>query len=281
MGENTNKAEFRKVVKEFGNGGHITLPKQFIGEEMVIKQATEKGSSLSPPITKEKIKTVLSNATPNDFSFRTREKDTFPREGEYQYDNDIRLSIDVELVWEGDGFQILDEEEGRTIHKLYDATSEELIEHTDWWTEEYSQKVIREKEDGTKVTPTPEPVLLAIDPSASDLFDHANTGYGDAYRYSIQWNGSEIESVMFCNRTAKNGRFYIPFWGKYESLEKYKSTIDYSLATAISEAPSDEYNQYLQIMTKRGIGWGGNEDTEATNQLSHEEILEQAIICPP
>ncbi|WP_302083500.1 DUF2080 family transposase-associated protein [Salinibaculum rarum] len=279
--EQDEHSEFEKEVKEFGNGAHVTLPGEYVGETVIVKPVADEKPTLHPPITKGKIKSTLTDATREDFTFRTREDDNFPREGEYQYDSDLRLSIDVELVWEGDGHQIIEEETGRVVHQLHDATSGELVEHTDWWTEEDAQRVVGKKEDGSDITASPEPVLLCIDPAVSDLFDHAGVGYGDAYRYSVKWNDSEIVSVMFCNRMAKNGRFYVPFWENYESLEQYQSSISYALATAISKTPSEEYDQYLEVMTKRGIGWNGDADPAATRNLSHHEKLEETIVCRP
>jgi len=277
----SEQSEVEKEVKEFGNGGHVTLPGEYVGETVLIKHIADSTATLTPPITKEKVNQFLRNASRDGFDFRTREQDSFPREGEYQYHNDIRLSIDVSLVREGGSTQIIEQEAGRVVHRLHDATSEELVEHTDWWTEEDSRKFIEEKEDESNITTPPEPVLLCIDPAASNLFDHASIRYGDVYRYSVKWNDSEIISVMFCNRMAKNGRFYVPFWENYESLEDFRSSTDYALATAISEAPTDEYDQYLEIMTERGIGWNGDINPDAIQDLSHEEKLEQTIICRP
>lgn len=279
--EQDEHSEFEKEVKEFGNGAHVTLPGEYVGETVIVKPVANENSTLHPPITKGKIKSTLTDATREDFTFRTREDDEFPQEGEYQYDKDLRLSIDVELVWEGDGHQITEEETGRVVHQLHDATSEELVEYTDWWTEEDAHRVVRKKEDGPDITASPETVLLCIDPAVSNLFDHAAVGYGDAYRYSVKWNDSEIVSVMFCNRMAKNGRFYIPFWKNYESLEQYQSSVPYALATAISKAPSGEYDQYLEVMTKRGIGWNGDSNSDETRELSHHEKLEETIVCRP
>ena len=277
----SERAEFEKEVTEFGNGGHVVLPGEYVGETVLIKQADNETATIQPPITKEKIKTFLTATTRDDFSLRTREDDNFPKEGEYQYDSDMRFSIDVELAWENDRIHIIEDETGRIIHRLHDATSEELIEHTDWWTKEDAQRTVHEKEDGTKVTAAPEPVLLCIDPTVSDIFDLPHVGYGDTYRYSVKWNDSEIASIMFRNRGAKNGTFYIPFWEDYDSLEQYQSSLAYALATALSRAPSEEYDQYLEVMTERGIGWDGDADPDATHDLSHDEKLEQTTISRP
>ena len=278
--------ELEREVKEFGNGGHIILPGDYIGETVTITQTTSNTDSIQPPITRAKITDTLTSATRDDFTKRTREDDHYPREGKYEYDDDLRLSIDVELVKEGDGSQIIQEELGNVVHRLHDATSAELVEHTEWWSETDSQQLVKREEKRTETTVSPddvtvEPVLLCIDPAVSELFDHAGVMYGDTYRYSVRWNESEIGSVLFRNRQAKNGQFYIPYWEEYESLEEYQSSFAYALATALSEAPAEEYNKYLQAM--RGQKNGENNDSGRSElcSLSHEEKLEQTIICEP
>lgn len=277
-----DNGQLEREVKEFGNGAHVTIPRDYIGETVVIKPISDSESVLQPPITKDKIKAALLQTTREDFSFRTREDDDFPREGEFQLESDVRLSIDVDLVYEAGGPQITNSvEAGRVVHILVEPTHEELVEHADWWSDEDAGQVIGKKEDGTPITTSPPETVLSIDPAAADILDHAGVGYGDLYRYSVRWNGSEIASVMFANRTASEGRLYLPVWEEYDSLEDYRSSIAYALATAISSAPVEDYDQYLEMMTDRGIGWSSGRNREDTLDLTREELLEETILCRP
>jgi putative transposon-encoded protein len=280
MGNETNNEqnEFEKEVKPFGNGGHVTLPKEYIGETVVVKQISDDGAIPQPPVTKEDIKTVLESATREDFDFQTFEADSYLREGVLQYENDVRLSVDVEFVREGDGNNIHSKEEGRVVHHLEKPSSEELLNHTNWWTEDDHQEFDSETEMGSKDHPFRS--VLCLDPDATDIIGVPYPRNGDVYRYSIEWNDSVIASAMFEHRSGKSDMFYVPFWKKYESKEDFQSSIWYSLATAVTGAP-DEYDAYLELMTQRGIGWSEGKDPEATADITRKEMLEEAIIFDP
>ncbi|MCD2200955.1 DUF2080 family transposase-associated protein [Halobacterium sp. KA-4] len=259
--------QLEREVKEFGNGAHATVPREWLGETVVIRPAEENSSkALQPPITTEKLHSTLKDASREDFTREIRNSDNYPREGEYQYDHDLRLSIDVELVYENDTAGIHDAEEGRVTHLIDRPTEEELLEHTEWWDTSMRQ---------------PE-TLGCIDPAVSGVLDQYGITYGDLYHYTIKWNGGGKRSFDFSNRLAAEGRFYLPIWSRYDSLQDYKDSSAYRVATALTEAPEEDYLKYLNTLTERGINWGEREKRDgATRDVSREDILEESTIPAP
>lgn len=260
--KDTTEYEFEKEVKEFGNSGHVTLPKEFIGETVAItpiQSTTDQTHQIHPPVTREKIKSTLSEATRSDFKRIQREDDNFPRECQFQYQHDIRLTINVDLVHEGSEHPY--QERGTIVYFIWQPTPAELDEHTDWFDQD---------EDEVKWE-----MVYALDSSVDDLFDHPLVVYNDFYKYSVNWNGSTVYSTKFSNRGAKNGRFYYPRWGGYSSVSEYQSSIDYTIATAISEAPDEEYNRYLNALQLDETEWG---DKDTPLEFDREDILNEANI---
>jgi len=258
--------QLNREVKEFGNGAHVTIPREWVGEEVIIKPAdNELSKTLKPPITTSKIHSFLEGASTDDFTRNIRSSDHYPREGRYQYDPDLRFSIDVELVYENDSFHIHEFECGRVIHDVEMPTEEELRSHVDWWDQSDAK---------------PE-IITGIDPAVSDIFDHYQITYGDLYHYTVCWNDSEIASCNFKNRSAANGRFYLPIWQQYESLQDYQNSLAYQIATTLSKAPETDYLKYLTVLTQRGINWGEREMRDGVkHDVSREQILEECIFPP-
>lgn len=257
--------EFEKTVREFGNGAHVTLPGEYVGEEVKIiptaAVSDDTTPEIHPPITTEKLKEVLTQATHEDFTFRTREKDSFPREGVYQYKHDMRLTITVNLGYETGGV-MPEHEEDVITYVISKATLDELDCHADWFD-------ASEHDQGLET-------VYGIDPSVSDIIEIAVPGYADVYEYRVEWNGSSIYTTRLSNRTAKNGRFYFPFWEGFDSLEDYQTSIDYGIATTISEAPQKEYDQYLAALQ---IDKRLDESADSPTRVdSREEKFEQADI---
>lgn len=263
-----SETRFEKVVKEFGNAGHVTLPNEYVGEEVLVmtvenSQDDSVPPQVSPPITLDKLNSTLSKSDYSDFTFGRREKDEFPREGIFEYRHDLRLSITVELAYET-GAVLPDKEEGVIIHSFSDLTDEEIQQHCDWSVEQHNSEVV-----------------YGIEPSVDHLFDHPSPGYCDVYEYQIQWNNSTIRTVRFDNRTAKNGTFYRPLWDTFSSLTEYRNSLDYTVAVAISEAPQEEYDQYLDALKLDHTGWSYNEPRELDRELDRKEALENMTLYHP
>lgn len=260
-----SKPSFDRVVKEFGNGSHVTLPREFIGEEVRITpiQEPQDGENtnrqISPPITIEKIESVLTENSRDDFRLMRGEEDNFPRECTYEYKHDIRLTIDVNLAYEADEHPY--EERGTIVYFIWEPTDEEIEEYADWTVEEHGAEVI-----------------FGLDPSVEDIFDHPICGYMDVYNYEIRWNDSVLRTVQFDNRLLEKGRVYRPHWEKFDSLEDYRSSLQYKLATAINEAPDEDYNQYLEAMELNTTVWG---DAKTPIEFDRDEVLKNTEIFHP
>ena len=263
-----SETRFEKVVKEFGNAGHVTLPNEYVGEEVLVTtveddQPDAAPPQISPPITIEKLKSILSNSDYSDFTFGKMEQGEFPREGSFEYRHDVRLSINVELGYET-GAILPDKEEGVIIYSFSDLTDEEIQQHCDWSVEQHNSEVV-----------------YGVEPSVDHLFDHPSPGYCDVYEYQVQWNDSTIRTVRFDNRTVKNGTFYRPVWGKFSSLTEYRRSLDYTLAVAISEASQEEYDTYLDSLNLDHTVWGDKEGQKLDRDLDREEALENMVLYHP
>jgi len=255
----------KKEVKEFGNGGHITLPGEYVGETVQItmpEQPDERPKQIQPPITTDKIRLVLEAATRSDFKRIHRDCDSFPRECRFQYKEDIRLTIDVDLVHEGSEHPY--HERGTVVYFIWDPTEEELDEHASWFDKDEDEYTWE--------------LAFGKDPSVKDVLDHPITVYNDLYKYSIKWNGSTVYTTEMNNRQAKNGRFYYPRWSRYSSLSEYRSSTAYRLATAISEAPKEDYDQYLEALQLEETVWG---DKNTPLDFDRENVLKKASLFHP
>ncbi|RLM94381.1 DUF2080 family transposase-associated protein [Haloarcula sp. Atlit-7R] len=254
-----------KKVKRFGNSGHVTLPKEFIGETVKVTLANNSGNQpyrISPPITTDKIDSVLSNSTRSDFKRIQRDADRFPRECRFQYRHDVRLTIDVDLEYESSEHPHT--ELGTVVYFFSEITEEELDKHADWFDKD---------EDELSVE-----LVFGLDPSVDDLFNHPTVTYNDLYKYDVNWDGSSVYSVKLSNRQAKNGRFYYPSFSNYESLADYQDSTAYRLATAISEAPEKEYDRYLNALQLEETIWG---EKDMPLSFDREEELERTVLYGP
>lgn len=257
--------ELEKEVKEFGNAGHVTLPGEFVGETVQITPVegdSDQPQQIHPPITEDKLQAVFVNSTRSDFKKISRDSDTFPRECQFQYRHDIRLTVNVDLVHEGSVHPY--HERGTIVYFIREPTADELDEHKEGFDK--SEDEVHSE------------LIYALDPSVEDIFDHPLVGYNDLYEYTVCWNGSPVYSVEFNNRGAKNGRFYYPRWGGYESLSDYRSTTAYDLATALSEAPQSEYDQYLDALQLDETVWG---DKSTPLEFDREHVLENMPLFMP
>ena len=268
--DGNEKTEFERTVKEFGNGGHCTLPGEFVGEDVLITTVTDDESQadekvIHPPITTEKVQSLLADCTREDFTLKQdREKDRLPREGIFQFNHDIRLSIDVELVHEGGGFP--QHERNTIVHLIHEITEDELDDHYDGFdksTDEWNWEM-----------------AYAVEPDVEHLFDHPTCVYNDLYQYTVQWNGSTVYRVKFGNRSAKNGRFYRPFYENFSSLSDYRSSFEYTLAVALTAAPQEDYDDYLEALNLDETVWADG-DGEQSSDWDREAILDRCSIYSP
>lgn len=260
--DDDNTTTFERTVKEFGNGGHITLPGEFVGEDVRITTIPEDQSEkpeyrIQPPITIEKIESTLEAVSGEDFRMK-HEEGGFPREGVFQYRHDVRLTVDVELVHEAGEHPRA--EEGTIVYLIHSPTDEEIEQYAEWPIEQLTSEMV-----------------YALEPSVDNLFEHPITVYNDLYQYTIQWNGSAIESVRFGNRSAKRGRFYWPVWEGFSSLDDYRSSLEYKLAVALSEAPQEDYDQYLEAMDLDETMWGEENPLE----FDREAVLKRCKLYQP
>jgi hypothetical protein len=257
--------QFEKEVKEFGNGGHVTLPKEFVGETVTISTVDadeDQPREIQPPVTMEKIESVLEDATGSDFRSVTREEDIFPQECQLQYRHDLRLAIDVDLVEEGSAPP--SHEEGTIVYFIWEITEEELDQYAPWFDKSEDEKSFE--------------FIYAVEPAVDDLFDHPKVVCRDLYKYRVMWDGREIYSVEFSHRSTKNGRFYFPVWGRYSSLSEYRSSTAYALATAISSAPQEDYDRYLEAAKLDETVWG---EKDLPLDFDREHVMESTVLYAP
>lgn len=271
--------EFKREVKPFGNGAHVTLPGELVGDTVIIKHASET-TEIKHPMTTETIKETFEGATRKDFTVHTRKQDNYPRECEYRYTEDPALTITVSKDFEYEGTELIEEELGRVTHLLHEPTVQELQRHTEWATNADNIVVGEDHHGDTVVSPGAE-VLPCVDPSVRDIIAHPAVGYGDVYRYTVRWRGEKVAYVWFRVRPARNGELYVPLWREFTSLSDYRSSLGYVIALLLSDVPREEYDTYLRAMTERGVGWGGGEDSDLTRELSHEETLKETRVCQP
>lgn len=272
MGNDTDSVDgdaeesFERRVKEFGNGAHVTLPKQLVGEDVVvtIDREVSSDSPLQPPIQRSDLNKLFLNMNRDDFTFEDDGRG--PMGGKFVFEDDMRLKINVELAYETD--PVFNFERGRVIHWIGEPTASELREHTDWFPESGTEDDVSVK------------TIHALEPEASVVLDSPMCGYADVYRCTVTWNGTELFSCMFQNRSAKQGLIYYPAFEDFRSLADYQDSLEYALAVGLSKTPREDYDEYLDILGADGGLWGANSGSHSTDK-TRKQILSECDIYNP
>jgi putative transposon-encoded protein len=225
----TDKAEIEREVKEFGNGAHVVLPREFLGETVAVTPIEKDGGQkLQPPIQQADLVEVFETESKESLTSHTTERDNYPYEKTYQYDQDLRLKIDTEFVYEDQGDTIRQLENGRIFYHFTGSEAEPFVDES-----ETEGRVLE---------------VTLLEDDVAPILSNPAVGYGDWYRINVNWNGGTVLSAMFTPRLVGRGVMYLPGITDYASVEEYRNSVEYKLAVFLSDVTDEEYQTYINAL---------------------------------
>lgn len=246
----------RSEVSEFGNGAHVIVPKEYVGDPVEVRPADGVGHRLESPVGVADIMAVFEESTLEDFEIVSSAGGS-----NFVYNDDIRLRVESDFRDSIDANESAKVEMGSVLYMTEPDTIEEIAEYAPELAADQSNDDITGS------------VIWARD-SFVDLFEGCYKRMDDhLLDIRVKWKESVVASFVFLARMTNQPPLQIPLRidSHFETVAEYRDSNAYKIAKAISGPSAEEYDEYLDLT---GDGWLS--ETPTIECYSVDELPDQA-----